>query len=347
MPRKYTEYTEAPSRMKYAAGSSGLMRPYTSVSCPQCAKPFVDIVSEQLLTSKASRVKRHIESGHTWFSMRECPKEEEEGAAVDAVASVPTTVAPTTTPMDALTERIAEMQDKLTRMERTESECKELGETVGTLRLQLNDVQNELSRSRNDRSSLEARVADLEIKVDCYKALMCKVGDLHCLERPYDHDSFMGKLLPALELHDQHFHDELDELKQDRDAQMSEVERLRASIPSTAAENERLRGENRRLRAELKDVGKELADFKFHNPRLRSRADELQVENERLKKRQRPSDDLEPARMMDGLIKLARDGSSGVRTFLLSAVHDDKNTAANRELAGAIRGYLCKHVPAR
>jgi predicted nuclease with TOPRIM domain len=243
--------------------------------------------------------------------------------------------------VDKLTERIAEMQDKLTRMERTESECKELSETVGSLRLQLNDVQNELSKSRNDSSVLEARVADLEAKVDGYKALMCKVGDLHCLERPYDRGSFMSKLLPALELHDQRFHDELDKLKQDRDA-------LRASLPSTAVEDERIRSENRRLRAELKEVERELTGFKFHNPRLRSRADELQAENERLKKRQRSSDNAsEPEQMMNGLIKLANEGSSGVRTFLLSAVHDDKNTAANRELAGAIRDYLRKHVPVR
>ena len=337
MPRKYEEYTEGVSALKFVAGRSGFTRHYTAIFCPHCAKPFVDIATEQLFTSKASRVKKHIESNHTWFSLRDCPSENEMDSTPPVAPAV-----------DTLTERVAEMQEKLARMEKTESECKELSETVGSLRLQLKDVQNELSNSQNDRSILEARVSDLETKVNDYKTLMCKVGDLHGLERPYDRDSFMGKLLPALELHDQRFHDELDELKHDRDAHMTEVERLRASMPSTAAENERLRSENRRLRAELKDVGKELADFKFHNPRLRSRADELQVENERLKKRQRPSeDDLEAAQMMRGLVKFAKEGSSGVRTFLLSAVHDDKNTATNRELAGAIRAYLCKHVPTR
>ena len=69
--QKYDAYTETESRLKYAAGSSGITRPYTGLFCPTCTVVFCDVPSEQLQNCKASRVKRHIDSEHTWISLRE------------------------------------------------------------------------------------------------------------------------------------------------------------------------------------------------------------------------------------------------------------------------------------
>ena len=71
MGKKYKDYTESAPQSKFAVGRSGLMRKYTLISCPVCNRGFCDIVSEQVATSKASRIKKHIESEHTWTSLRE------------------------------------------------------------------------------------------------------------------------------------------------------------------------------------------------------------------------------------------------------------------------------------
>ena len=323
MAGKYAAFTEEGPFLKHVAGRSGMKRSYVEVSCPHCNVMFLDLAVEQLTSSKASKCKRHLDSGCTWTSVRG-PRVEDDTEEHTQVVAVPN---------DELTNRISEMQKTLEKIEPLELDCKELRtenkhlcETVGSLRVQLNTVEHELSLSKSDNSTLGARVTDLEHKVGDYKALMCKVGDLHGLERPYDRESFMGKLMPMLMLHDRRFEEQ-------------------KTVTSTASESERLRNENRRLKAELKDVNEELSGFKYHNPRLRKRADDLHVENERLKKRMRSPDALEAAEMMQGLIKLARDGSSGIRTFLLSAVHSDKQPDANKELAAVLRDYVCKHVP--
>ena len=68
---KYDVYKETESRLKYTPGCSGVTRPYTGLFCPTCTVVFCDVPTEQVTNCKASRVKRHLDSGHTWTSVRE------------------------------------------------------------------------------------------------------------------------------------------------------------------------------------------------------------------------------------------------------------------------------------
>jgi regulator of replication initiation timing len=253
-------------------------------------------------------------------------------------------------------EDLIERNNKLQTTLDGRDECKALRDEVALLQLKLNDVQHEqiLRRVQSDGeiSTMKARICDLESSVNTleskvrdYKVLMTKVGDLHGLERPYDSVSFMGKLVPALELHDKRFHETIAELEEARDARVAEVEKLRASLPSSSSsENERLRLELRRLRGELKETALELADFKYHNPRLRERADRLQEENAGIKKRQRPLE--EAAGHMQGLLKLAK-GSDFSRRHLLAATHSDKMSGENKELADSVCAYVSKQTASK
>ena len=67
----YQEFTETTPSLKYIAGESGLTRYYNGIYCPTCMQVFCHLPSEQLRTSKANRVKKHIDSEHTWISLRE------------------------------------------------------------------------------------------------------------------------------------------------------------------------------------------------------------------------------------------------------------------------------------
>lgn len=326
--------------MKLVAGRSGMKRSYMEITCPTCSVMFLDLAVEQLSSSKGSKCKQHLDSGCKWTSLR--------GPRIEQVAAQVVEHSPLTPSVEDLIERNNKLQTTLDDRD----ECKTLRDEVASLRLQLNDVQHEQVRMRvqsdGEVSAMKARICDLESSVNTleskvrdYKVLMTKVGDLHGLERPYDSASFMGKLVPALELHDRRFHETIAELEEARDARVAEAEKLRASLPSSSSENERLRLELRRLRGELKETARELADFKHHNPRLRERAERLEGENEGMKKRQRPLE--EAAGHMQGLLKLAK-GSDFSRRHLLAATHSDKMGGENKELADRVCAYVSKQT---
>lgn len=130
-------------------------------------------------------------------------------------------------------------------------ECKELRDHVSALQLQLNDMQNKLLRSDEDKTHIASRVAELEAKVDVYKSLMLKVGDMHELERPYDHASFMSKLIPSFEAYDRPFKDKISELE-------CEVATLRSAQHAPTS----LHAENKSLKRKLSDYETRMGQLK-------------------------------------------------------------------------------------
>ena len=64
MPKKYENFVESAPRTKPSKYGTGSCRSYVGISCPICKVEFVELPSEHVQTSKASRCKQHLDKCH-------------------------------------------------------------------------------------------------------------------------------------------------------------------------------------------------------------------------------------------------------------------------------------------
>lgn len=276
---KYDSFSEDGPFTKHVAGRSGDTRLYVEIMCPKCNVMFLDMRVEQVVTSKASRCKHHIDSGCMWTSLRG-PRIVEPDRVPLSDASSSRHPLVDTGARDVLahaagssvTEMFAtqasamrEMQDRLNAMNDTilanaaersvaDSQLTQLRCELASLRertsTELAHLQTQLEAKGRAHQETQSTVQRIESTLEDYKKLMCEIATAVGLELPQSRETMRVRVPLALKDRDDAHASRLDAARHDGEVVRAHAMKLQTQLDASKSELARLRREHKQAQAE-------------------------------------------------------------------------------------------------